>query len=193
MSNDIDDLFAPKSAGPASATLSGIGDTVQGLIYKMERLEEKDEDGNVKMSQYGRPKPLFLVYLITSLRDPQNPEDDGSRRVWLKGNGLWTLKEFLKENSLGSPKVGGKLKVTVEALKKDPAFPMRKPMKIHSVLYAPPTSETETQAYAWAKKKEDERNSGGDDDFFGTPAQAKPTTLNSMRNSGGFDSDEPPF
>lgn len=196
MSNEIDDLFAPPTAGAPSAKLSNIGDSVQGVIYRMERQTEKDDDGNEVLNEWGKPKPVFVAHLITALRDPANPDDDGSRRVWMKGNALWTFKEFLKVNNIRAPKVGGRLKLTVSGLKPATSA-LRKPQKLHDVMYAVPTPDLETQAYAWAKKKEDEKNSQADEDFFGgsqssTPA-SRTTTLDSMRTSGGFEDDVPPF
>ena len=191
MSDEFDDLFNPVSKGPATVRLSDIGDTAQGIIFKRQRLEEKDDDGNVVLNQWNKPKPLVVLWLITSLRDPENPEDDGARRLWLKGNGLWTLQEFIRENDLKSPQVGGKVKVWVESLKPN-TIKTRKPMKVHGAMYADPKPEWKVEAQAFIDRWDKPKSDGFDDSFDQRPAAStKPkTTLDSMR---GFDDDSPPF
>lgn len=194
MSNEIDDLFSGGTRGPASVPLTNIGDSVQGLIYKMERLEERDDEGAVKMNEWGKPKPLFVAHVLTTLRDPNNPDDDGARRIWMKGNALWALREFLKANGLKSPKIGGMIKLELIGFK--PADkPMRKPMKLHGAAYRDGTPDEEQRAYAFAAKKNDEAGQRASDDFFtGGTSTAAPqparTTLDSMRSTF---TDTPPF
>lgn len=191
MSDQFDDLFNPVAKGPATVRLSDVGDTAQGVIFKRQRLEEKDDEGNVVLNQWNKPKPLVVLWLITSLRDPDNPEDDGARRLWLKGNGLWTLQEYIRENDLKAPQVGGKVKVWVESLKPN-AVKTRKPMKVHGAMYADPKPEWKLQAQEYIDRWEKPKSDGFDDSFDTRPAKSEPakTTLDSMR---GFDDDEPPF
>lgn len=188
--DDIDDLFGGGGKGPASINVTNINDVAGGIIFKMERLEERDDDGKTKLNEYGKPKPLFVTWVITDLRDPMNPEDDGARRIWWKGNSLWELKNFLRENSLGSPKMGGYIAMKLVGTKPSGR---PKPMKLHAAVYRVPTNETEAKAREYAAKYERPVK----DDFFGgsAPVSAQPqnsgrTTLDSMRSSF---TDEPPF
>ena len=193
MTDEFDDLFGSTGKGPASAKLSNIGDSVQGIIFKRQRLEEQDDDGNVVLNQWGKPKPLVVLWLATDLRDPENPEDDGARRLWLKGNGLWTLQEFIRVNDLKPPAFGGKIKEWVESLKPN-TIKTRKPMKVHGAMYADPKPEWKIIAQEYLDRWDKPKADGFDDSFDQRTAAAKPaeskTTLDTMR---GFDDDEPPF
>lgn len=203
MSDEFDDLFTGGGKGPASAKLSQPGDAVQGIIFKRQRLEEKDDDGNVVLNKWGKPKPLVVLWLATSLRDPEIEDDDGARRVWLKGNGLWTLQDFITQNGMKPPAFGGKTKIWVDSLQPN-AIKTRKPMKVHGAMYADPKPEWKliAQEYLdrWEKPKRDEFDDSFDTrpagravaDEFGANQGAvrNQNTLDAMR---GFDDDEPPF
>jgi hypothetical protein len=195
--DDIDDLFSA-GGGPATAKLSRPGDTAEGIIYKMDRLAETDDDGNVVMDpRTNKPKPLLVFHLITKQRNPEVEDDDGTRRLWAKGNLLWSIQNALREQGL-KPRLGGMLRSRVDSLKPN-TNPKRKPMKQHVSQYWAPTTETEAQAFAMAARKT--RRVEDTDELFGNPpaqmAQQQPKTsaptLDSMRSSDGFDSDEPPF
>lgn len=193
MSDEFDDLFGSTGKGPATAKLSQIGDSAQGIIFKRQRMEEKDDEGNVVLNQWGKPKPLAVLWIGTSLRDPEIEDDDGARRVWLKGNGLWTLQEYIRENDLKPPAFGGKVKIWVESLKPN-AIKTRKPMKVHGAMYADPTPEWKIEAQKYLDRWEKPKSDGFDETFDQRPkakAAENRTTLDSMR--GSFDNDEPPF
>lgn len=194
----LDDLFGGGSKGPASLTVREINDVAGGIIFKQERLEERDDDGNVKMNEWGKPKPLYVSWVITDLRDPSNPEDDGARRIWWKGNSLYELREFLKLNQLGSPKSGGY--IAQKLIGKRPSGKPQ-PMKLHAATYSPPTLENEKLAYEYAQRW-NSKSAQADPFFGGAPVSGPPstpaaqpgyTTLDSMRagNSGGFSGPAP--
>lgn len=203
---DTDDIFEGGSGlGVPSIKLQQPGDTATGLIYRLQKLEEKDDDGNVICyDNSDKPKPLFVAHLITDLRDPENPDDDGSRRVWLKGNGLWALKEFIKANGTGAPKVGDYLWVQVESLKPNPNR-MRKPIKQHVARLKKGDDDSLAKALAHARKVEERQASSSarraEDEFWGGSTTkdgstgstgGRTTTLDSMRSSRKAN-DEPPF
>lgn len=197
--DDIDDLFGGNGGGPPTAKLSQPGDEVTGIIYKFERRNETDDEDNVIMDpRTNKPKPLLVLHLITKLRDSEIEDDDGTRRLWLKGNGLWAFQGAVREIGVGvKPRVGGVARVWVDSLKPN-ANRNRKPIKQHGAKYWLPTTETETQAFSMASQKD--RPQESDELFTGsaaTPAaeqaqQSKGTrSLESMRKA--FDDDEPPF
>lgn len=193
--NDIDDLFAGGGKGPASMTVREVGDVAGGVIFKMERLEERDDEGKTKLNEWGKPKPLFVTWVVTDLRDPMNSEDDGARRIWWKGNALYELKQFLSGNGLGAPKVGGYIAQKLVG-KKPSGRPQ--PMKLHAAMYSVPTLENEKIAFEYAARW----NRTPKDDMFGAPTPAPAqfvqnapaaTTLDSMRSgfAGGFQGEAP--
>lgn len=196
----VGDLFGGGSKGPASLTVKEIGDVAGGVIFKQERLEERDDNGAVKLNEWGKPKPLYVTWVITDLRDPSNPEDDGARRIWWKGNSLYELREFLKLNQhLGKPRPGGY--IAQKLVGKRPSGKPQ-PMKLHAATYSAPTLENEKLAFEFAQRWNAKGQST--DAFFGGGApqsappavQAQATTLDSMR-AGGFGGQgfqgEPPF
>jgi hypothetical protein len=201
--DEIDDIFGGGGGkGVPSYSPKKPGESITGLIYKMEKKNETDDDNNIVYYDNSEtPKPLFVAHLLTDMRDPEIEGDDGSRRVWMKGNALWALKQFLKANEIKKPEIGGWLKLQVDSLR-PPTNPKRKPMKEHSAAYRKGTEDDLSRALAHARKKEEEfkASRAEEDDFFGdSGAKAdtgKPkTTLDSMRGTGrsaGF-TDEPPF
>lgn len=191
--DDLGGLFDTNAKGPASITVKEIGDVAGGIIFKQERLEERDDDGNPKLNEWGRPKPLYVTWVITDLRDPNNPEDDGARRIWWKGNSLYELREFLKLNQhLGKPRIGGYIAQKLVG-KKPSGKPQ--PMKLHAATYSAPTVETEKRAFEYAQRWNNQRQET--DAFFGGAPQSAPPsgspTLNSMRTDsfGGFQGEAP--
>lgn len=192
--DDIDDLFSGGGGAP-TAKLSQPGDEVSGIIFKLERRNDTDDNDEVIMDpRTGKPKPLLVLHLITKERDPEIEDDDGCRRLWLKGNGLWALQQAMRDCGPGvKPRVGGMVRVLVESLKPNPVR-SRKPIKQHEAKYWLPTTESEAQAFAMASVKDRQPT---DDVFDNTPvaqqAQASKSqpSLNTMR--GGFDDSEPPF
>lgn len=192
--DDIDDLFGGGGGGPAALGVSKLNDVAGGIIFKMERREEIDLDTKqVKLDAKGKPKPELITWVITDLRDPDNPEDDGARRIWWKGNSLFELRAFLRENELGAPKAGGYVAMKVIEMRNTGKV---NKMKVHAATYRPPTPENIAKAAEylakWDKPKEAE------DDLWAAPSTkdggAPKTTLESMRgkSNAGF-SDEPPF
>ena len=200
----LDDLFGGGGKGPASLREQNVNDVIGGIIFKVERLEERNDDGTVKMNERGKPKPLFVSWVITDLRDPSNPEDDGARRIWWKGNALYELQQFVREHGTGSPRPGGSIFRKLIGTK--PTGKMQ-PMKLHAANYTLPTLENERLAYEYAQRWNSK--SAPKDDMFGPvsappaaqfaqPASGSPfgsPTLDSMRSTGNAASfqGEPPF
>lgn len=197
MSQPIDEFeaFFTGSAGPKSVSPKKPGEFVQGLIYKYKMTEERDDDNNiVYWPGSDKPKPQAILWLKTDLRDPEIPNDQGARRLWMKGNALWVVRNFCKDNGLGAPKVGGRIRLEVVSLKPN-TDRKKQPMKEHAARYAVPTPATIAEALAFLELMEPSQASGGDDEFFGSSAPSsagnpKATTLDSMR---GFEDDAPPF
>lgn len=187
---ETDDIFGGGGGGTPSAKLQQPGDEVMGVIYKLQKLEEKDDEGNVICwPNSDKPKPLFVAHLITDYRDDEIEDDDGSRRVWLKGNGLFVLKEYVKANAIKPPAVGDTLWVAVTGLKPN-QIRTRKPIKQHDARLKKGSEEDVFRALAWAKKKEEEfqARTGGagksEDDFWGDAPSSAPTSGGGSGNSG---------
>ena len=190
--NGVDELFEDGPKGPAGFPKMTMNQVIGGLIVKVERSEQRNIDGTTAYydeETKKNPKPALITWVSTDLRDPDNPDDDGVRRIWWTGNALYELKNFQKANGYGAPKPGGQIWKKLVGTK-----PSGKglPMNLYAAKYEPPTLDGERRAFEIAAKY----NKPARDDMFGPvstpPAQQAQgrTTLDSMR--GGF-TDEPPF
>ena len=88
---DCSPATAPK---PTSARTSQPGDTVTGVIEKIETTQVNDfQTKQPAFWNDGRPKEQIHVIIQTQLRDPSVDDDDGRRSLWIKGWGI-QLKAF---------------------------------------------------------------------------------------------------
>ena len=182
---ETDDLFGGGGGGGApSCKLQQPGDEALGVIYKLQKLVEKDDDDEIiYYPNSDKPKPLFVAHLITAYRNDEVEGDDGSRRVWLKGNGLWALQQYVKAEGIKPPAVGDTLWVAVTSLKPNPDR-KKKAIKQHEAKLRKGTEDDVFRALGWAKKKEDEylartggvRQDDGDDAFWGGAPSSTPTS-----------------
>lgn len=92
--SSLGDLLAGNSAKAYFGANSQPGDSVTGVIEKIETTQVNDFQ--TKQPAYwndGRPKEQIHVIIQTQLRDPSVDDDDGRRSLWIKGWGI-QLKAF---------------------------------------------------------------------------------------------------
>lgn len=90
----VNDLLS--SGGPPSFKFDAIGDTVRGTIVNVEKTQQTDfKTGELKTFSNGDPMWQFVLTLQTDLRDPANPDDDGLRRVFAKGNMFKVVRDAI--------------------------------------------------------------------------------------------------
>jgi len=138
---DVDDLLAGGSAS-ISWKDAPIGHTVSGTVVASETVQENDYDtGEPKFYSDGNPAWQVVVTLQTDLRE--EPDDDGQRRLYLRGQMFTALrKEMARTKAKLRP--GGVLSVTFDHT--EPAKnPRHNDRKIYTVHYVPP-SEALTDA-----------------------------------------------
>ena len=81
--SDSFDLGGGGNAFPFDA----VGDSVSGRIISITEENQTDMDtGEVATWDNGQPKRMLHIELQTDLRDPDRPEDDGKRSVYLRGS-----------------------------------------------------------------------------------------------------------
>lgn len=197
--DELDDLFGEGSKGPAGFPKMALNDVHGGIIFKVEKTEKRNVAGEIEYYDNSTdPKPCVITWVITDLRDPANPEDDGARRIWWSGNALWELQQFQKANKFGKPLPGGEIYKKMIGEKNTGKG---NPMKLHAAKYVPPTPENLVKAMAFAAKYE-KSSSGAKDEFFGESSfTSSPVsgggfgsgpTLDSMRGgSNAFQGDAP--
>ena len=92
--SSLDELLAGNSAKAYFGANSQPGDTVTGVIEKIETTQVNDfQTKQPAFWNDGRPKEQIHVIIQTQLRDPSVDDDDGRRSLWVKGWGI-QLKAF---------------------------------------------------------------------------------------------------
>lgn len=92
--SSLGDLLAGNSAKAYFGANSQPGDTVTGVIEKIETTQVNDfQTKQPAFWNDGRPKEQIHVIIQTQLRDPSVDDDDGRRSLWIKGWGI-QLKAF---------------------------------------------------------------------------------------------------
>lgn len=104
--SSVDGLL--NGGGAPSAKFASVGDTVKGSVVSAESRQQTDLDGKAKTWDDGSPQMQIIITLDTDERDPSIIDDDGKRRVFVKGKMLTALKEALKDAG-AKLEVGAKL------------------------------------------------------------------------------------
>lgn len=105
----LDDLMAGNSAPAFFTKDSEQGDTVSGIVEKIEVTQMRDfQTQQPAYWNDGKPKEQIHIIIQTSLRDPAMDDDDGRRSLWVKGWGLQlkALREACRQAGVKSPRVG---------------------------------------------------------------------------------------
>ncbi|MBW3090411.1 hypothetical protein [Bifidobacterium miconisargentati] len=107
--SSLDDLLSGNSAKAYFTGDSQPGDSVTGVIEKIETTQVNDFQ--TKQPAYwndGRPKEQIHIIIQTQLRDPSVDDDDGRRSLWVKGWGLQlkAFREACKQAGVKAPKPG---------------------------------------------------------------------------------------
>lgn len=100
--------------GIASAKFPVIGTTVTGTIAMQPEVQQQRDIKNNEPKTWsdGRPMQQLKVVLDTDLRDPEDPEDDGKRALYVKSNLQKAVRDAVRASGAKGLEVGGKLTVT---------------------------------------------------------------------------------
>jgi hypothetical protein len=100
--------------GIASAKFKEIGDTIKGVIADQPELRQQTDfkTGAPKYWNDGKPMMQLIVTLSTDERDPADPEDDGNRRVYIKGKLQQAVAQAVRKAGAKGLEVGGTLQVS---------------------------------------------------------------------------------
>lgn len=123
MSNEQEAFLA--GGGSPAAKFPTVGTTIKGTVTGAEMRQQTDpKDGKLKTWDDGNPMMQLVVTLATDERDADIDDDDGTRRVFVKGNMRKAVIEALKEAGAKTIDSGGKLAVqyTGDGEKTNPAF-----------------------------------------------------------------------
>jgi hypothetical protein len=100
--------------GVPSAKFDGIGVTVTGVIDDITASQQTDfTTGEPKTWPNGDPMMQVVVTLATDQRDPDISDDDGLRKVYVKGKSLTNaVRDAVRRAGAKGLEVGGTLTVT---------------------------------------------------------------------------------
>ncbi|MDM2104790.1 Uncharacterised protein [Mycobacteroides abscessus subsp. bolletii] len=112
MSNDSYGFLS--GGGAPSAKFKTHGDTVGGVIVEEPtQQQQRDlESGDLETWPDGNPKMQLVVTVQTDLRDPAVEDDDGKRRIFVKGGLRKAVQEAVIAAGSRGLDVGGELHVT---------------------------------------------------------------------------------
>lgn len=134
--DDINDFL--ESGGIPSAKFDKIGDTYEGTVIRMEKLQQRDfETGEPQTWDDGSPKNMLHVDIQTDIRDPEIAGDDGIRRLYVRGNMIQAVRSAMRaaQSRIYS---GGHLRVTY-VRDGDRQSRGRQPAKLYEAVYTPGT------------------------------------------------------
>jgi hypothetical protein len=140
-------LFATQ--GAPYAPFLHPGDVYQGVVTNIgqvqgKKFKPKGYTGPDELEVWpdGKPKMVAIVTVQTNLRDPEIPEDDGQRSIWIKGKSMNdTVRAAIK--AAGASKVGIQIGgwFSMAFTHETPNDPGMNPTKHYMVEYRPPTPE----------------------------------------------------
>lgn len=129
------------SAGAPPAKFNTCGDTVGGRILEkpVEQQQRDFKTGELLTWKDGNPRMQWIVTVQTDLRNPQIPDDDGKRRLFLKGDSLKAARQAVISAGDNDLRVGAELHLTY-INDEPPARPGLDPKKLYTASYTKPAS-----------------------------------------------------
>lgn len=143
MSNDEEVHDFLSGGGAPSVSFPSIGTTVKGIVLTSEIRTQTDLEGNDKTFDDGSPRKQLVVTLQTDMFDDEIPNDDGQRRVFIKGQMTKALKDNLRQQGMSVENFidGGHLTVSYTGDQ-----PSEKkgynPTKLYTVAYTAPAASS---------------------------------------------------
>jgi hypothetical protein len=104
--------FLLGGGGAPSAAFPTPGTKVGGTITETPTVQQqRDLDGKPKFWDDGNPQMHLVVTIQTEQRDPSNPDDDGKRRLFVKGQLKNAVADAVRAAGAPGLQVGGTLDV----------------------------------------------------------------------------------
>jgi hypothetical protein len=133
--SELDDLFS--GSGAPVVKFTKVGDDVIGTISSIEVRQQRDFDTNEpKTWDDGKPMMEVILTLDTAERDRFIEDDDGSRRVFVRGAMLTALRQAVRKAKATKPEIGGRIAITHSGLGEAKKRGFNAP-KLYDVEYEP--------------------------------------------------------
>lgn len=132
--------------GVKSASFPAVGTTVTGQIVREPEVQQQKDfkTGELKFwANDGTPMQQLKVVLATDLRDPSEPNDDGERAIYVKGNLLKAVRDAVRRSGAKGLEVGGILAVTYSG--DGIAQGQLDPPKLYTAVYTPAARNAATE------------------------------------------------
>lgn len=128
------------SGGRPSAKFPTVGATVRGTVVDATVEQQRDfQSGELKFWKDGKPMNQAVVTVQTDERDPDIEDDDGQRRLFVRGQMQAAVRDAVRKSGAGRLEVGGTL--VVKYIRDEPAKTRGfNPSKVYEAAYKPPAS-----------------------------------------------------
>jgi len=140
--SDLKQLLAESKSLPSAFRKDHpIGTVWAGVVQSVEVRQVRDDDGNVETWDNGDPKQQVVVAIKTDQRDPERPNDDGVRGIYIK---WWkeqrkALRECLEAAGVDDIEPGGLFAAKYVGDGAQPQNKMLSPAKLMQYEYKPPS------------------------------------------------------
>ena len=132
MSDPVADLLG--GGGARVFKFPSVGTEIIGYIVKAQVTDQRDLQGNVKTFANGDPMQQIVVTVQTDIRE--DADDDGKRRVFVKGAMFSALREALEASGAPTLEVNGRITVTHTSVG-TPSQKGYNPPKLFAIVYEP--------------------------------------------------------
>jgi hypothetical protein len=123
--------------GGKSAKFESLGEQITGAILDLAVKQQTNFDtGKPEFWDNGDPKMQLVVTLSTDQRDPGDKEDDGERRLYVKGNLQKAIQAAVRSSGATGLEIGGQVTVTFTG-EGEPPRRGANPPKLYSAAYVP--------------------------------------------------------
>ncbi len=142
MSMNANDLLMGSGVKSAVFPDGQYGATNSGPIVRQPEVRQQTDfdSGKPKVFDNGDPMLQIVVHIQTEGRDPVDPQDDGTRALYLKGQMQQAVRDAVKAAGGKGLEVGGHLAITY--LRDEPNSRGRgKPKKVYSATYRLPVAQ----------------------------------------------------
>jgi DNA-directed RNA polymerase specialized sigma24 family protein len=144
---DANDLLVGSSVPSLSFKDAVVGDSYTGVITDLRTVQVRNYEDPTKLEFWddGKPKLQIEVTLSTGYADPSDPEDDGSRRVFLFGQKLRAAQDEMRKKGIKKLELGAQFTITLSGTK--PSTNKRyNDVKLYTIGIDAPTSNSAVDA-----------------------------------------------
>lgn len=144
----LDSFFSAGGGKSISWKDKPIGTTVTGTVKTVHEPTQQTDyiSKEPKFKKDGSPVMQVRIDLATNERDPQDPEDDGSRGLYSSGWLTGAIGDALRKAGVdGAPQVGGQLTVTL--IERAPTDTPGLTFNKYAAVYVPPAAAATGQFF----------------------------------------------